>query len=368
MKHLVVTVLVVVASVSLVLSGCGQAAPAPAATKAPESQPAAAPTASQPAKPAEATKPAAAQPTTAPAAKSNYPEKGRAITFIVPFAAGGVNDLGARILAAGMEKELGTPVQVVNKVGAGGQVGLTEMAQSKPDGYTISTISIPSTMSVYLDPERKAVFGRKDLAIVAGTFQDPQILSVQADSPYKTMKDLIEAAKAKPEGIKVAAGTLNSSIDLTVSMVEKTAGVKFTRLHTDGGAQNIPALLGGHVDASFNNSTELRQSFQAGSVRVLGIASKEPSSFFPGAPTMTSLGYPVVFSVDQGVGLPGGTPKEVVETLGTALKKILETDQTKTAMTNVGVSPLYRTPEIFGTTWDQMEPQVKELMALAKKS
>ena len=367
MRHLFRSLMILVSLATLVVAGCSQAASAPTATKA--ADPTKAPALAQPsvAPAAPPTVAPVAPPTAAPAKAVDYPQKGRSVSFIVAYAAGGVNDLGARILAAGLEKQLGSPFEVVNKVGAGGQIGLTDMARSKPDGYTISTISIPSTMAIYLDPQRESLFARKDFAIVAGSFQDPEVVSVKADSPYQTLKDLVDAAKAKPDTITVAVGTLNSSIELAIGMLEKVTGAKFRRVHTDGGAQNVTTLLGGHVDASFNNSTEIRQAFQGGSVRTLAIASQDPSPFFPGVKTMVSQGYNVVFSVDQGVGASVGTPKEVLQILSDALKKTLDTDQTKTAMSNVGVVPLYRDAQSFGATWDQMEPLVKSVMDLTTK-
>ena len=105
-------------------------------------------------------------------------------------------DIGARVLGPMLEKELGAPFQVVNKAGAGGQIGVTDVAKAKPDGYTIGTHALPATEVMYLDPEKKAAFGRKDLLPLALDNVEPVIVSVNADSPYKTIKDVVDAAKA----------------------------------------------------------------------------------------------------------------------------------------------------------------------------
>ncbi|HEX2986792.1 MAG TPA: tripartite tricarboxylate transporter substrate-binding protein, partial [Chloroflexota bacterium] len=150
MKRLLVSLVAVLALASLVVTGCSQSAPAPAPTKAAE-----------PAKAAEPTKAAApaAQPTAAaPAAasKTSWPEKGKSITCIVASDAGGSSDVGARLISAYIEKELGVSIQVVNKPGAGWQVGLTELSKAKPDGYTFGMAVMPQANTIYLDPERKA--------------------------------------------------------------------------------------------------------------------------------------------------------------------------------------------------------------------
>jgi len=151
--------------------------------------------------------------------------KGRAISYIVPFDAGGAADLVARAIAPGIEKELGTPVQIVNKPGAGSQVGVTELARSKPDGYTVGVANIPTTITTYLDSERKAIYKRDSFITVAGYAVDPDVLVVKADSPFKSAKDLIEAARTNPEKIKIASASGKlSPPHMGILLMEKAAG------------------------------------------------------------------------------------------------------------------------------------------------
>ena len=166
-----------VASLALFAAACSSPA-APAPTTAP-----AAPAAPKAAEPTKAPAAAPAQPTAAPAPKATYPEKGKAITMIVPFGAGGSTDIGARLLAVGMEKELGTPVNVQNKGGAGSQTGLTELAGAKPDGYTIGFANLPTANLVYSDPDRKANFSAKSFQPIGSQVVDPSAIGVAANSP-----------------------------------------------------------------------------------------------------------------------------------------------------------------------------------------
>ena len=179
----------VIAAVALVAAACSAPA-APAPTAAPAAPKPAEPT--KPAAPQPTAAPAAPQPTAVPAAKAPaYPEKGKTISMIVPFGAGGSTDIGARLLAAGMEKELGVPVQVVNKAGAGSQTGLTEIATSKPDGYTIGFANLPTANLVYTDPERKATFSSRTLVAPAGISKE------MVDVLTAAMKKAMDAADHK---------------------------------------------------------------------------------------------------------------------------------------------------------------------------
>jgi len=138
-----------------------------------------------------------------PGGAADFPQKGKAIQVLVGFAAGGSSDAGARILASGLEKELGASVLVVNKPGASGQIAYTALTQAKPDGYTLVNTNFPSSIISYLDPARKATYTRKSFEVLALHVIDPGLIAVKADSPHKTLKDLVEAAKANPKKVKI---------------------------------------------------------------------------------------------------------------------------------------------------------------------
>lgn len=362
--RLLASLLAASVAVSLVIAGCSGApsSAAPSATVAPTAAPAAPPT-----KAAEPTKPAPALPSPTTAQKVVYPVKGKAITVVAPFAAGGNTDVGARLLAAGLEKELGTPVQVVNKVGAGSQVGLTEIATSKPDGYTLGVMPLPSGIGVYLDPERKAVFNRASFQPIAQTLLDPIAIAVKADAPYKTLKDLADAAKAKPGALKAACGGILSVLHMTVLQTEKATGGSFSSVHFESGAQGITALLGGHVDVSFNVGAELQAHNKSGAVRILGIADSQESRFYPGVPTLDSQGVKVTMATVNGLVAPAGLPKDMTDILSAASKKAMDGPEMKTKMAELGMEPRYLDAGQFAASWDALEAEVKPLIEETNK-
>ena len=132
-----------------------------------------------------------------------YPQKGKPVQLLVAYAAGSPTDAGARIMAASLAEELGTPVVVVNKPGASGQLSYTTLAQSRPDGYTIGTMGFPGAVVSYLDTARQAAYTRKDFQLLALHVIDPVLLAVRPDSPFKTLKDLIDYAKANPRKVRM---------------------------------------------------------------------------------------------------------------------------------------------------------------------
>lgn len=368
MRRLVISVLVALSIMSFLAIGCTQAAPTPTPAKPSVEptkavQPAAAPTAASAAAP---TKAPAAAPTAPPAQKAAYPEKGKIITLIVPWPAGGSSDASARVLVAELEKELGVSVQVVNKAGAGSQVGVTEIANSKPDGYTLGYVDMPTTITIYLDADRKAAYGRKDLVPIALHALSPGTFAVNIDSPYKTMKDIVDAAKAKAETIKIGDPGILTLGHLTTLMTERAAGVKFAQVHFEGGAPGMTAVIGGHIDAISLIAADTAPRAKEGKVRVLGVADSQESKFLPGVKTMTDQGYKVLSQTCTGLVAPGGTPKEIVDRLAAAMKKICESDAHINKMTDMLRVLRYMNPEQYNAYWTELEKELPPIVEMAK--
>ncbi len=204
-----------------------------------------------------------------PAEKVDFPEKGKMISLIVSYAPGGASDNTSRLLVGGLEKELGVRVQVVNKPGASTQVGTTELARSKPDGYTLGSITFATTLTTYLDPNRKAAYNRSSFAPVAMYFAEVVVVAVKADSPFQTMKDVIDAAKASPDKVKAGDGGLMAVTHLASLAVQKATGTRFAAVHFEGGGAGTVALLGGHIDIGIFGSGNVTSQFKAGQVRIL---------------------------------------------------------------------------------------------------
>ncbi len=250
----------------------------------------------------------------------------RPVQLMVAFPPGGSTDIGARIVASIAEKALGQPIVVVNKGGAGGQVGWTELARQKPDGYYVGYINLPATNTVILDPERKAIFTEKDFTPIINQVLDPGVIWVKADSPYKTVHDLIEAAKKAPNSIRAATTGILSDDHLAILMTEEAApGAVFRLVHLEGGAVQFKELMSGNIDVAFDNVGSIVPRVRSGEVRALAVMDPERSKFLPDVPTMQELGYPTVMSNStRGIAGPKGMPAPVVNKLRDVLKKAME--------------------------------------------
>ncbi|HWV81111.1 MAG TPA: tripartite tricarboxylate transporter substrate binding protein [Hyphomicrobiaceae bacterium] len=257
------------------------------------------------------------------ASAQQYPT--RPINLIVAFPAGGSTDIGARVLAGIAEKMIGQPIVVVNKGGAGGQVGWTELARAKPDGYTIGFLNLPATNTTILDPDRQAIFNEGSFTPIANQVLDPGVIWVAANSPYKTLKDLLDAAKAKPGTVRAATTGILSDDHLAILMVEEAnPGVSFRIVHLLGGAAQMKETLGGNIDVSFDNVGGIVPQVKAGQVRALAVMDTERSKFLPDVPTAKELGMPTVISSStRGIAGPKGMDPAVVKKLQDVLVKAM---------------------------------------------
>lgn len=356
MKRVVVSLVTVLALASLVIAGCAQAAPAaPTPTKAPVATKAVEPT-----KASVPTKVAAAASAAAPS-KSDFPQKGKSISIIIGYGPGGGADIISRALAPLLEKDLGVPFVIVNKPGAAGQVAMTDVAMAKPDGYTIGFTNLPPIITNYLDPQRKAVYNRQSFIPVALHSVDPATAAVLVDSPYKTIRDLIDGAKATPEKIKAGTGGILGTGHLALLQTQRTTGTKFATVHFEGVANQIPALLGGHTDVAFDTAGNFLPYVKAGQVRLLGIMDSQESPLFPGVPTMESEGFKLYMKGGRGFHLPAGVPKEVVGVLSEAFKKAILSESHKEQMEKSGLIVGYKGPDQFASFWEEMETQLRGL-------
>ena len=185
-----------------------------------------------------------------PGLAQNYPR--RAVQLIVAFPAGGSTDVGARILAGLAEKDFGQPMTVVNKAGAGGQIGFTEAARARPDGYTLCFLNLPGMNTITLDPERKAAFTIDSFIPIVNQVLDPGFIWVKGDSPYKTLADLVDAAKKNPGKISACTTGILSDDHLAILMVQEAAKPS-SASSISTAAQQLTGVLGGHVDVAFDN-------------------------------------------------------------------------------------------------------------------
>ena len=257
-----------------------------------------------------------------PALAQNYPR--RAVQLVVAFPPGGSTDVGARILAAAAEKDLGQTITVVNKAGAGGQIGFTEVARARPDGYTLGFLNLPAVNTIILDPERKASFNVDSFIPVINQVLDPGLIWVKGDSPYKTLADLTEAARKTPGKISVCTTGILSDDHLAILMVDDAAKVNFRIVHFEGSAQQLTGVMGGHVDCAFDNVGGIVKRVKSGELRALVVTDDQRSKFLPDVPTTKELGFPsVISSSTRGIAVPKGTPADAIKVLETAFLKAI---------------------------------------------
>ena len=309
----------------------------------------------------------AALPTAAPISKVDYPAKGKTITFLIGYDAGSATDVGGRILAPQLEKNLGVPVAVVNKPGAGGQVGYTELANSKPDGYTFGFTAIPSGITMYLDPDRKATFTRKSFVPLTAQVIEPDMIAVKKDSSYKTTKDLLDAAKANPEKVTLGFTGVLSHQHMAALQLMKQTGAKFAIVSFDSGAPARTALLGGHIDAQIADPGTFLAPYKNGEIRVLGIFDKQQSRFYPDVSTLESQGYPAYMGTARVLSFPAGVVPGIVDVMSSAMKKSMEDPEYQKKMEEQGLTSRWMSPADTEKYWADLEESVKPLMELAKQ-
>ncbi len=277
-----------------------------------------------------------------------YPDK--PIKLIVPSGAGGSTDTAARIMAINIQDHIGQPIIVVNKKGASGSVGINFALKAKPDGYMLMEGMIGGHV---LHPAMNASSGYTpaDYTPIAMTQMNPNVLVVKADSPYKTLKDLLDAIKADPGKLKFSHAGAGSIHFFGIHLLLKTAGLDkdaAVAIPYKGGKNAMAGLLRGEADFHQTNLVSAIDFIESGKVRALAVTTKKRLSHFPDIPTYTELGYPGVDIFGwRGVIGPKGLPKEIVDTWAKAVQETMERKGWKKMVKAVGDVPHYMGPEEF---------------------
>jgi tripartite-type tricarboxylate transporter receptor subunit TctC len=301
---------------------------------------------------------------TAGAYGADYPN--RPINFQCPWPPGGPSDLAVRILTQIAEKKMGQPIVVSNKVGAGSQIGLTELARSKPDGYSIGLVNFPAINTIILNPERKPLFNLDSFTPIVCQVVDPGLVLVKADSPYKTLKDLLADAKKRPGEIIVSTAGILGAAHLSILMMEEAAGVKFRIVHYEGGAPQMTALLGGQIDVTFDFVGGVPPKIKAGLVRPLAIMDRERTKFIPDAATTVELGYPSVISHSaRGVMGPKGLPAPIVKYLQDVFLEAMKGQEHVDMMDKAGLTIRPMFGEAYIKYRDEVHERCKHFVAIA---
>lgn len=301
-------------------------------------------------------------------AQTDWPVKGKPLTMLIGFAAGASTDVGARLMASGLEKELGVNVTPVNKPGASSQLMYTELSKSKPDGSTFGTINFPSAIVSSMDPERQATYSRKSFELLALHIVDPGIIAVLPTSPYKTLADVIAAAKAKPRSVTVTTTGIQSDEHFALLQLEELTGAKFAFVHfSTGTATAMAPFMGGKVDVFAGNVADVIGQVKAGQIKVLGVMDNVRSHFYPDVKTFEEQGYKLYNSANRGFALPAGTPKAIVDKLSLAMKKVSEKPEHKKLVEDMGLTLRYLSPTDYAKFWEEYSGMVKRLLPLTKE-
>lgn len=277
----------------------------------------------------------AALPASAQSDAASYPNK--PVRIVVPYTAGGFNDTLARVVGKKLQEAWGQPFVVDNRPGAGTVIGTENGLKSPADGYTLTIASFPTVVNQYL--YRKLPYDtQKDIAPVIVAGATPNLLLVRSDSPFKTMKDVIDAAKAAPGRVNYASAGNGTSLHLAMEYFKNVTGTQLVNIAYKGSAPMITALLGGEVDVMFDNFPNGQPQVKGGRMRALAITSAKRSPALPDVPTVAEQGYPG-FEVSPWYGFmaPAGTPRPILEKLNVEINKILAMPDVKAIFDAQGV-------------------------------
>ena len=283
----------------------------------------------------------------ASAAAQGYPE--RPIRMVVPFPAGGGTDSLSRLLATALTSKLNWVITVDNKPGAGGNLALDTVAKAKPDGYTLV---MAQTDNVVLNPllySKMTYDPVKDLEAVSSVASGAVVLVVRADSPYKTLADVIAAGKAKPDAINYASSGSGTVAHLAVEQFQKVAGVKFTHVPYKGAAQGATDLIGGQIQLYMSSVPTLIGHIRSGKMRAIAVTSDKRVNDLPNVPTIAESGFKGFEAVTWfGIAGPASMPKDAVTKLNVAFNKALQDADVRKKLEGQGADVLGGTPEQFG--------------------
>lgn len=278
-------------------------------------------------------------------AGAQEPWPSRPITMVVPFPPGGQADLAARPIAQALDKLLGRPVVVDNRGGAGGALGNAAVARAAPDGYTL----LMTLSSLAVLPESSRLFGRapsyevSQLAPIARVLADPTLLAVPAKAPWKTLKDFVEDAKARPGLIPYGSSGPYGTLHVAMEMFAVAAGVRLLHVPYRGAGPALTDLLSGQLQAIASAPGVLKPHVDSGALRVLANWGADRIPSFPDLPTFRELGYPdVEFYIWAGLFTPTGLPDAIATRLQAAMKTAMADPEIIKIFEQAGSPPAYQ--------------------------
>jgi len=293
----------------------------------------------------------------ATAALAEYPEK--PVEVIVGYSAGGGTDVMARTVAQFLEKELNGSVVVKNMPGAGGQIGFTEVAKAAPDGYTLGTFNLPAALA--LTHDRDADYDVNSYTYLANFVEDPNTITVAASSPFQTLGELLDAAKADPGAITLGLSSLGGNDHFGANMIAAASGAEFTLVPFKGASNARTAIMGGHV--SGGTMTLGQTTNFPDELRVLAVLAGERSPFRPDVPTAKELGFDMQMSSLRGIVAPAGMDKAMADQLRAALTAVNENPEFQAMMAEQGNPIAFMVGDDFAATAAKQDGIAAEIWA-----
>ncbi len=277
----------------------------------------------------------------------------KTITVVVPFPPGGTTDVLARAVATKLTANVGQPVIVENKPGAGATLGAAQVAKSTADGYTLLMGAVHHTIATSVYKGLTYSF-EKDFAPITTVALVPNVLVVNAKSPYNSVKDLVAAGKATPDKLAYGSNGNGTAQHMIGTQFQIVSGAQILHVPYKGSAPLTTDLLGGQVDLSFDTVTPVLPFIKEGKLKPLAVTTAKRSSTLPNVPTLQEAGVPgIAIGTWFGLLAPAATPKDVVTKLNTEIVKIINTPEFKKQMFDIGAEPIGNKPE-------EMAKQIKD--------
>src|SRR6478672_7038672 len=292
-------------------------------------------------------------------AQDAYPS--RPISLINPFPPGGAADVVGRPFAAVLEPIIKQPVVIDTKAGAAGQVGAQFAANAKPDGYKLllHIVSISGFEGVDKLFGRQPKFTRADFIPIARFTEGPMVLVVNDQTPYKTLKELVDDAKKRPDGIIFSSSGLYGALHLPTALFMKAAGIQMRHLPTNGGGPAVNAILGNNSQVLVSSVAAAMAQIKAGKLKPLATFGQKRTASLPDVPTLKESGYDVEFSLWVGLFAPKGTPTAATDRIRAETRKAIATEEFKKAIHNIGDEVAYLDAPDFAKFWDEDAKRVE---------
>lgn len=277
--------------------------------------------------------------------ESKYPSK--PIVTIVAFSPGGGTDVCARAILKTAEKYTGQGFVVDNKPGGSGAIGFAAIANAPKDGYTIGMINAPTIVVHPIQLGDKVNYKLDDITPIANFISDPGTFSVPIDSPFKTLQDFIEYAKANPNKVRMGYGGPGTSEALALRTLEQQTGIVLRKVPFEGTGPQVTALMGKNIDIMISNASEIYPQYESNSIRVIAVGAEKRIDMYPEVPTYKESGFDCIQTMMRGLAAPKGMDPKQIQLLAEAMRKTFDDPEFQKIAKKLSLPLDYMGPEEF---------------------